>query len=622
MVIDSPLVHLDRPFDYAVPASMDAIAQPGVRVRVRMRGQLLDGWLVSRIQHSDFTLVPLHAVVSPEPVVRPEVFDLCRAVALRWAGTLSDVLRHAVPSRHARAESAPPLPPDVVSQPGPLVLEEYPGGTALVRRTIAGEAPRAIVTTGNDDVAALLAGYAHAVGHAGGGTLIVVPDRGAVERVVRALEQRGVPSAAWTTLMADDGPEVRYRNWLRVLRGQARVVIGTRSAVFAPVVGLVAVCVWDEWDESLTDPQAPYWNARDVAVLRSRQQGTALVLAGAAVSAQAAALVPWAAHLHRPSEEVRQRGPRVRCALDQVHGAREVPARIPSIALQTLRKGLATGPVLALVARPGYQPRLACDGCRVFATCAACRGPLVRTARTSAPTCSHCGAIVGEWQCPLCQGTVLRTPVVGSERTAEELGRAFPNTAVRTSSGSAVLRTVDSRPQVVVATPGAVPQAPGGYSAAVLLDGNMMLARPDLLAAQDTFARWSEAVAAVRAEGEVVVVADSDQPAVQALIRHDPMGFAQREAEARAEVALPPSVRLISLTGSATDVEAVAAAIDLAGVTRRGPVAVGDGQVRLLLSVPPESGLDLARAVRAVIVARAAGNKGAPVTARVDPRVI
>ena len=68
VVVDSPLPHLDRVFDYSVPASLDAVAQPGVRVRVRFAGRLVDGWVVARTGASAHTLRPLHAVVSPEVV--------------------------------------------------------------------------------------------------------------------------------------------------------------------------------------------------------------------------------------------------------------------------------------------------------------------------------------------------------------------------------------------------------------------------------------------------------------------------------------------------------------------------------------------------------------------------
>jgi primosomal protein N' (replication factor Y) (superfamily II helicase) len=108
VVVDVPLPHLDRPFEYRVPSSMADQARPGVRVRVRFAGRDCQGFVVARrasAEHSG-TLAPLLRVVSAEVVLTPALLLLCRAVADRWAGTLSDVLRLAVPPRHAQAEKA------------------------------------------------------------------------------------------------------------------------------------------------------------------------------------------------------------------------------------------------------------------------------------------------------------------------------------------------------------------------------------------------------------------------------------------------------------------------------------------------------------------------------------
>ena len=113
VAVDISLAHLDRPFDYLVPASMDQTAVPGCRVRVRFAGQLVDGYLLDRIQTSEHQgrLALLERVISPEPVLTPEIFTLARAVADRYAGTLADVLRLAIPPRHATAgREAPPQP--------------------------------------------------------------------------------------------------------------------------------------------------------------------------------------------------------------------------------------------------------------------------------------------------------------------------------------------------------------------------------------------------------------------------------------------------------------------------------------------------------------------------------
>src|SRR6476659_2890912 len=95
VLVETPLAHLDRPFDYAVPASMAESAVPGARVKVRFAGKDLDGFVVARSAHTDHTgtLTPLRRVVSAEPVLRPAVAELAGLLAERYAGTRADVLR-------------------------------------------------------------------------------------------------------------------------------------------------------------------------------------------------------------------------------------------------------------------------------------------------------------------------------------------------------------------------------------------------------------------------------------------------------------------------------------------------------------------------------------------------
>src|SRR5256885_15249572 len=105
--VDVPLPHLDRPFDYLVPADLDAAARPGVRVRIRFAGQLVDGYLLSRVDASEHPgrLAFLERVGSAEPVLSAEILAVATAVAHRDAGTLADGLRLAVPPPHPPAEA-------------------------------------------------------------------------------------------------------------------------------------------------------------------------------------------------------------------------------------------------------------------------------------------------------------------------------------------------------------------------------------------------------------------------------------------------------------------------------------------------------------------------------------
>ncbi|MYZ40933.1 primosome assembly protein PriA, partial [Streptomyces sp. SID4917] len=238
-----------------------------------------------------------------------------------------------------------------------------------------------------------------------------------------------------------------------------------------------------------------------------------------------------------------------------------------------------------------------------------------------------------------CGGTRLRAQIVGARRTAEELGRAFPAVPVRTSGRDHVLDSVPGRPALVVSTPGAEPVAEGGYAAALLLDGWAMLGRPDLRAGEEALRRWIQAAALVRGQSEggtVVVVAEPTLRPVQALVRWDPVGHAQRELAERAELGFPPVSRMAAVTGRP---EAVSTFLAGAGLPRDaqvlGPVSLpptdpgrprrqgdpppGEHWERALLRVPPGSGAALASALKSAQAARLARGGGDPVRVRIDP---
>ncbi len=643
--VDVSPPHLDRPFDYLVPDRLDADAVPGCRVRVRFNRKLVDGFLLERIAESDFPgrLSWLERVVSPEPVLSEGLLGLARIVAGRYGGTLSDVLRLAVPPRHARVEAEPHRAPEPAPhRPDAAPWARYQHGVAFLDAVHAGKAPRAVwQALPGEDWPARLAEVAATAAAAGRGAVIVVPDHRDVQRLEQAcvavLGRGGV-----VALAADLGPAERYRRWLAVHRGVVRVVVGTRAAMFAPVHDLGVAVVWDDGDELHAYPQAPYPHARDVLTHRAHATGCALVVGGFARTAEAALLVEsgWAREVVAHRDEVRAAAPRVTAlGEDDTQLARDPSARaarLPSIAFDAARAALRDdAPVLVQVPRRGYVPALACAQCRERAHCRRCAGPLALPGgpgdgEPGPATCRWCGAAEAAFRCPSCGGRGLRAVVVGAGRTAEELGRAFSGVTVRTSGGGDVLDSVPGRACLVVATPGAEPVAEGGYGAALLLDGRALLARPDLRAAEHALRVWMTAAGMVRPArdgGRVVVMAEASLQPVQALVRWDPSWYAALELAEREELGFPPARRVASVDGSP---DAVAGLLDVVELPETGevlgPVPLGEvdedghsGRERALLRVPRSEGRSLADAVHAAQAVHAARRGTEPVRIQVDP---
>lgn len=633
VLVDLPLAHLDRPFDYAVPASMADAALPGVRVKVRFAGQDVDGFVVERRATSDHggALHPLRRVVSPEPVLTPAVAALCEDVARRYAGTRSDVLRLAVPPRHATVEKQAAEPP--VDPAGPDLAaadrawSDYAAAPAYLRHLVDGGAPRAVwAVAPGTDWPTLVAHAVAATRASGRGALVIVPDHADAARVDVALAGVLGPQQH-VVLTADAGPARRYRDFLAVVRGSRRVVVGTRAAAFAPVHDLGLVVIWDDGDDLHAEPRAPYPHAREVLLTRAEREGTAVLAGGFARSVESQQLLRtgWAQPLAVTRQDLRARA-RIEVAgaddrsLDRDPLARA--ARLPSQVHRLIRDALAEGPVLVHNPRSGYLSSLACARCRTPARCTTCHGPLAITDPTAPPSCRWCGTVAQAWACPECGDRGLRAPLVGEARTAEELGRAFPGALVRVSAGEHVLASVDDEPAIVVATPGAEPVAEGGYTAVALLDTWLTLGLDHLRADEEALRRWSNAVGLLRPGGRAIAVGDPAHPALQALVRWDHAGFADREAEARREAHLPPASRLATLTGDIGAVDDVLTLLDRPqGTEVLGPTelpGLDPAQVRAVVRVPRALGPALSQALGELQRVRSA-RKLDPVRIQVDP---
>lgn len=631
--VDSTLPQVDRTFDYRVPAELSEDAVPGARVRVLFNGHELTGYIEERAATTDWTrtsLLPIKSVLSRVPAVAPEIFALAEALADRYASTVANVLRLAVPPRIAALDKkyAPLLPgyesaylgdsapesehvesehaalghaepePSAASvasthadpyawlatpgAPAPFVLDppslnpdapdaasvfsDYENGAEFIEDVAAGAATRAVMTvlpghlehTWADVVATALATAATS----GRGAIAVVPTAKNLDLLEAALAER-LPADSFVRLSSDSTPHTRYHGFVKARLGRVPVVIGTRAAAYAPVANLGLVVCWDDGDSSMVERRAPYCHARDVLLLRASAENTAALFAGFSMSSEAARLVRtrWASHVRAPRALVREYSPRIFSTGSEFELARDplaAMARIPHLAFEHARRALARGPVLVQVARSGYIPSFSCERCRMPARCGECSGPLSVASGSSVPSCSWCGHLAQQWRCSECGFTHWRYSAAGATRTAEELGRAFPNVPVISSAGDHVRASVGPEPALVVATPGAEPVAFGGYAAALLLDADKMLRFDSLRAPEAALRRWLNAAALVRPaalEGTVVTTA-SPSPVEQALVRWDPEWFARQELEERAQTGLPPAVRTAAVTGAEADVRA------------------------------------------------------------------
>ncbi|ASK66984.1 primosomal protein N' [Brachybacterium avium] len=650
------LPHLDRPFEYAVtPAT--ATAGAGMRVRVRFSGKDTEGIVLGRhaAPTTDRALAPLHRLVSEDVVVPPAMMRVCEEVAERSAGTVGDVLRLALPPRHARAEKADRAAeakeadamdaiepaeeaeaeagPDAdasstTGRPG----DRYPGLAALLSRAGSpeGPVPRASLTLDAVDTWTEVAADAICDLGEEQGALVVAPDRRDVMRLSRVLTARGI---AHEILAGSEGPEKRYRTFRRILRGATRVVLGNRSAAFAPVANLALAICWDEADDLLEEPRAPYPHTRTVLQCRSAEERCALLFLAASESVTLRALADhgYLARLEPVPGPVTAVRPRI-VAMDEYLREREGPSgrsRLPQEAMRVIRRGLERGPVLVQVPRSGYVPAIACTFCHTRAQCPHCSAPLSLSGRNGPLHCRVCGRREDGYRCPECDRTQVRAMVVGSTRTAEELHRAFPDTPLKVAGGAHGALEDDAIPEraIIVATPGAEPAPPGRYAACLLLDADALLGRAAFDADVEAVRRWRGAISLVRSAddgGEVLVVGTSTLPAIRDLVAHRSSFFLDRVLADRQELDLPPFSRVAEIVGEREACRSFLETAELPdGVDVFGPVDLEGPELidrsRAVVRLEPSRSRELADALRAGVAARSARKAKGSLRVRLDP---
>ncbi|MBL3687224.1 hypothetical protein D3248_09740 [Leucobacter zeae] len=643
VLLDSALPQLDHLFDYAVPAELATELRVGQRVRVpfRSKDRKSFGYVIEFAERSDFggELAPIADIVTRVPMLAPDIWRLARAVADRAGGSAGDILRLAIPTRQVRVEKQhlaaagaeaheaeahgaegreldrrPAEPASSAGGPADAGSPE----TAIAATLLGGARVALTASHGLERLhtgewvggwAAVLARTAIAVHAAGRSAVIVAPDYRDLDQLRDALAALGHDSAVRVDSRQSNGE--RYAGFLRALDATPRIVLGNRSAVYAPAHDLGAILLWDDGDPVLAEPLTPYVHARDAALVRAEQSGAGLLFAGHTRSAEVQRLVDLgyvAAQQHPP-----RRARIVHADASMTPDA--FAGRVPEFAARTIREGLRSGPVLVQVATPGYAPVAVCGDCGDLARCRACSGPIGFRVVGRA-SCRWCGEYAADWRCRTCDGRSLEERGMGSGRTVEQFERQFSGAKVILSDGEHVRERVDARPALVVATRGAEPLAAGGYRAVVLLDAERLLSLETLRASEDCLRWWENAAAMTAADG-ICLMASGGGPAVRAFVTGRTEEWLRGELQDRRALRYPPAVRVASVSGGADEVERALRQLDeLRGVDHLGPTSIPaggaartpPGLVRAIVRFDYAQGAEVAGRLRGALVADAAGS--------------
>lgn len=595
VLVDTGVFHLDQKYDYSVPEKLSDVVVPGVRVQLPFGNRETEGIVVERVAQPERagTLKTITKVLSPHVVATPALLDLIDKAADFYCCNPWDLVRSAIPPRVAGVDKEIP----VVHQASHVSKSRKPTVFQSFKPFVSS----------HEQISDIVSDFKNL-----GSVLIVAPDERDVEKIVESL------SSTFNNVLklsSASTREERYRNFLLSMRLDSSIVVGTRSAIFAPVRNLAAIIIYKESSPDHYELRAPGWNSSAIAKMRAESEGLALVLTGFTPSVRVAHEIDA-----RTIKFVNQR--------TQVNVQAFVPSDgtlLPGRIFSEIKKALKKGPVLFIAPRKGYGNALLCSHCRNVALCK-CGGRLSVASKGLAPTCVHCGSSFPAWRCSYCDRDKQYLAGRGIDRAAEEISRAFPGFPVVISAGDVIKESVDSKPALVLSTPGAQPQVNGGYAAVVVLDAIRFFSHTDINGQERARELLFETASMVNVDGQVLLVLDDSHPVVAAIARWNIAPLLKRELADRDELMLPPSVSSAVLVTDQAVAPVIVSGLKKALEDSRlptstriyGPTLLPKGQAKIVVHVSHGESSDLAKILHELQRKRSISKKDL-LTLRIEP---
>lgn len=549
----------------------------GTVVRIPLHGRRVRGWVVADDVTPDPAagrLLPIAKVVGAGPPA--ELLDLGRWAAHRWAGSEVHLFRSATAPNAVRDPW-----PDRDAPPGPgFTVEALAWPPAADRREL---------------VADRMAGD--------GSTLVIVPEGARLGALVRDLVRRG---HRVLVLRSELEAMERTRTWAAARRGRA-VVVGGRTAVWAPVPDLRAVVVLDEGDEALQEERVPTWHARDVVLERARRVDARVTLVAPLPTPEATAWTDGA--VTRPERRVERNGwP----AVEVVDQRSEPPGQglLSDALARALRRSVDAGErSVCVLNRKGRAKLLTCLSCSTVATCERCDAA-VAEAEPGLLTCPRCGT-TRPTICTVCHHTKLRASRLGVQRLRDALAALLPRTEIAWLDAS--VTDVPDAP-VVVGTEAVLHRVPARLVAFLDLDQELFAHR--VRAGQQAaglLARAARRVGARDRGGRMLLQTHAPHhPVVRFALDGDPAPVLDAEIARRRVLEFPPFGAVAEVSGEPDAVHAALAALPPA-VRVLGPSERGTGLAALTVAPDADALAD------ALALAAPAGRAEGRVRIAVDP---
>ena len=418
--------------------------------------------------------------------------------------------------------------------------------------------------------------YLQAIAHAleqGKGAIVLVPEISLTPQTVERFKAR-FSSGKLQTLVAVLHSHLsageRHDEWHKIRDGRARIVIGARSAIFAPVEPLGLVIVDEEHESTYKQEESPRYHARDVAVMRGQMEGAVVVLGSATPSMESFYNCQRGKFtlLNLLERVDNQKMPHVRVVdMRQAMFKEKGPPLFSPQLKEAIHKRLDRGEqTILFLNRRGYSTSLQCPKCGYVANCPNCSVSLTYhriEQKLSCHICGHNEKVPSVCPEPKCKNPAIRFAGTGTQKVEEVLAKLFPKARIKRMDADTMKRKDDYRHVLGDFRAGQIDILVGTHMIAkglhfpnVTLVGiiyaDSALHQPDFRAGERTFQLLTQVAGRAGrgdVEGEVFVQAFTPfHPAIQYARRHDFVGFYEQETEFRAQLKYPPFARVALLT--------------------------------------------------------------------------
>jgi len=521
--VDSGLSHLDGIYSYRCTSEQKRFIQVGSRLKVPFNYRSCEALVVDVLENHDSTehLKIIESVLGNIPVANRALIEFYKLMAKHWASDPYSLVKFGIPSRVASVEKS-------FDSSSLEKYEKASSGERVVLSSFLMHSPHESAYIEIIDLALERMKR--------GSTLLLLPDNKDIDRALHVLDQKNVHCDV-IRLDSSLPRAQRYENYLKASIKSNILVLGNRSALFAPIRDLDSIIVGFEKSEQYFEKKHPYWNTRDSVLLRAQIEKISVFFTGYVPSCEIAQKIE-----ERSINFIASKAHLNTLAFPQEQGE-----LLPDRIIPKIRKSLLEGTVLFVVPRKGYANALLCAKCKNMALCK-CGSRLVLTSQNSDPICSVCSTSVKNWQCSWCAGTTRYVAARGIDRFHEEIGRAFPNTSIQLSSAPNILEDVAERTKIVIATMGAIPGHTQEYSAVVLLEGQRFLAATSTRYEELVYESFFEAASHVNSKGSVLIVLDGFHPLVAAITKWNPGGLIKKILRENQDAFLPPFSSVALLT--------------------------------------------------------------------------